>query len=313
MNEMSFYSNGTIPKQGFLLTGIAKDNLGEHRFLSSERDFPENVSDFFVEKISTKPRMVICGGGHVARPLAKMASMAAFSVVVIDNRAEFACKEFFPTADEIICGEFDRVLKDFSYQPNDFFVIVTSGHSADRICLREILLHPCAYVGMIGSKRKNFIIFQHLLNEGFSQEKLDEVCAPIGLAIKAETPAEIAVSILGETILRRREIGDVTVLDEDFFRAVNSGDKLVLATVLDAEGSTPAKLGGRMVISAAGVIYGTVGGGSAEYEIICHGQKMIENPTLSDAEIHWVKMTNSDAENQGMICGGSVKVLLEFV
>ena len=78
MNESSFYSKGAILKQGFLLTGIGENNLGEHRFVDSEGDLPEDVSDFFVEKISTKPRMVICGGGHVARPLAKMASIAAF-------------------------------------------------------------------------------------------------------------------------------------------------------------------------------------------------------------------------------------------
>lgn len=313
MNAGSFYANRQGLKQGFLLTGICENNLAQHRVVASEMDFPENISDFFAEKISTKPRMIICGGGHVARPLAKMASMAAFSVTVLDNRQEFAQKTFFPTADEIICGDFAEILKNFSYQPNDFFVIVTSGHCADRICLREILKHSSAYVGMIGSKRKNSIIFQSLLDEGFSQEKLDEVCAPIGLSIKAETPAEIAVSILAETILRRREIGDITFFDEDFFEAVNSDEKLVLATVLAAEGSTPAKLGGRMIISSAGVVYGTVGGGSAEYEIICHGQKMIENFHTAVPSIQWVKMTNADAEKQGMICGGSVKVLLEFI
>ena len=313
MTASAFYRNRTRFQNGFFLTGITKDNIGEHLILSSEKDFPENVSDFFVEKVSTKPRMVICGGGHVARPLAKMASMAAFSVVIIDNRGEFACKEFFPTADEIICGDFATILSGFNYLPNDFFVIVTSGHSADRICLEKVLSHSLAYVGMIGSKRKNAIIFQDLVKAGFPQEKLNWVCAPIGLAIKAETPAEIAVSILSEIILRRKELGDFTCFEEGFFDAVASGENLVVATVLEATGSTPAKLGGRMVVSSEGILYGTVGGGSAEYEIICQAQKMAQRSEAGKVKIQSVNMTNSAAEKHGMICGGSIKVLLELV
>ena len=157
-----------------------------------------------VEPILSPSRLFIFGAGHISRYISATAKMAEFDVTVVDDRESFANREQFPEADEIIVENFQSVLKHLSPQPADYAVIVTRGHSHDALVLGEVLKNPCRYIGMIGSKRKTRIVFDHLRTAGVLEEALQKVHAPIGIDIDAETPQEIAISIVAEMIKVRR-------------------------------------------------------------------------------------------------------------
>jgi xanthine dehydrogenase accessory factor len=167
-----------------------------------------------VEPISRPSRLFIFGAGHISRYISMTAKIAEFNVTVIDDRESFANKERFPEADEIIVEDFQSVFKHLSPQPGDYAVIVTRGHSHDALVLGEVLKNPCRYVGMIGSKRKTRIVFDHLRTAGVLEEALQKVHAPIGINIDAETPQEIAISIVAEMIKAKRG-GKVAALLRD--------------------------------------------------------------------------------------------------
>ncbi len=153
----------------------------------------------FVEPLVAPAVVHLVGAGHVALATAKIAVFAGFEVVVMDDRAEFANAGRYPEAREVLVLEsFDGCLGQLG--PDDFVVIVTRGHLHDRDVLAQALETSAGYVGMIGSKSKRAAVYQSLLNSGFSQAELDRVFCPVGLAIGADTPEEIAVSIVAEMI-----------------------------------------------------------------------------------------------------------------
>lgn len=159
----------------------------------------------FLDPVSTPNQIVICGGGHIALPLVSIAKLLNFRVTLIDDRVSFANKQRFPLADEIICGDFAQVIPALPFNTNTYVVIVTRGHRHDKTCLEEVLKKPApAYIGMIGSRKKVAAVKQYLQQSEFSKDVLDSVHAPIGLDIGAETPEEIAVSIMAEIIMTGR-------------------------------------------------------------------------------------------------------------
>ncbi len=167
------------------------------------REFEKDGPPIFVEPVKPNDVLYLFGGGHVSTFVASLASMAGFHVVVIDDREEFVNKERFPTADECIASPYQDVFDRLSLTPSSYIAIITRGHIHDRDVLREALKGSSAYIGMIGSRRKRGIIYQSLKEEGVSSERLSRVHSPIGLDIGAETPEEIAVSIVGELIQAR--------------------------------------------------------------------------------------------------------------
>lgn len=160
--------------------------------------------EVLIEVVEAPARFVIVGGGHIGRALCAIGAMAGFSVTVIDDRPEYANQERFPEADHVICDDFEDALAALPSDTNSYFVMVTRGHKQDETSLRAVLSKPSAYVGMIGSKRRTSAVLLHLEDEGFAREQLDRVHTPIGLDIGAETPEEIAVSIVAELIMTRR-------------------------------------------------------------------------------------------------------------
>jgi xanthine dehydrogenase accessory factor len=152
----------------------------------------------------TNGTVYIFGAGHVARQLARLTKMADFYTVVLDDREEFANRRRFTNSDEIVVLEsFEAAFEDRAFDSHSYIVIVTRGHSHDKTVLAQALQTTAGYIGMIGSRRKRDIIYQKLLAEKFSQADIDRVHCPIGLDIGAETPEEIAVSIVAELILKR--------------------------------------------------------------------------------------------------------------
>lgn len=171
--------------------------------LVTERHAPADY-EVLIEVIEAPAKLVVVGGGHIGRSLCKIAAEVGFSVTVIDDRPEYAYPERFPEADRVICDDFEDALTALPSDTNTYFVLVTRGHKQDELSLRVVLRKPWAYVGMIGSKRRTTAVLMHLEEEGFPRELLDRVHTPIGLDIGAETPEEIAVSIVAELIMVRR-------------------------------------------------------------------------------------------------------------
>jgi xanthine dehydrogenase accessory factor len=155
----------------------------------------------FVEVQRRAPELLIVGGGHIAMPLAQMASLCDFAVTVLDDRPAYANRERFPTARQVIAAPLRETVRDMPMDQDTFIVLVTRGHSHDVECLLEVLDRPVAYIGMIGSQRRVDAVFRLLEEEqGIPPVKFDRVYAPIGIAIGARTPAEIAVCIMAEMI-----------------------------------------------------------------------------------------------------------------
>jgi xanthine dehydrogenase accessory factor len=140
-----------------------------------------------------------------------LAGRCGFRVVVIDDRAEFAGAARFPSAAEVIQASFYGVMERIPVDASSFLVIVTRGHLHDKAVLAQALRTDARYIGMIGSRRKRDIIYAALLEEGYIRADLDRVHSPIGLDIGAETPAEIAVSVVAELIRERAGRGKLRI------------------------------------------------------------------------------------------------------
>ncbi len=160
----------------------------------------------FCAPLPRSNRVVIFGGGHICQALVPLLGAVEFRAAVFDNRPEYSRPELFPGAEEVICGDFDRVADRLTVTSEDFVVIMTNGHAFDMTVEDQMLRLPTAYVGVIGSRSKIARVRAALTERGITAEQLDRVHTPIGTAIKAVTPAEIAVSILGELILCRAEL-----------------------------------------------------------------------------------------------------------
>ena len=148
--------------------------------------------------------LVVIGGGHVGKALSTIGHLCGFSVEIVDDRPEYANEERFPEADKITSGYFEEVLDGYPIDANTYIVCVTRGHRHDETSLRLVAESNAAYVGMIGSARRVRAVLQHIVEDGVAQEAVDRVHTPIGLDIGAETPEEIAVSIMAEIVMVRR-------------------------------------------------------------------------------------------------------------
>ena len=160
-----------------------------------------------VEPLRNSGTVYIFGAGHVSRQIAPLSETVGFKTVVLDDRAEYANRERFPKSSEIILLEsFDR-LPELAIDEEGYIVIVTRGHLHDKTILAWALKTRAGYIGMIGSRRKRDKIFEVLTGEGFGKKDFDRIYSPIGTDILAETPEELAVSIVGELIKARAEKG----------------------------------------------------------------------------------------------------------
>ncbi|HEY4362498.1 MAG TPA: XdhC/CoxI family protein [Bryobacteraceae bacterium] len=160
--------------------------------------------NIFVEPVIPQPYAFIFGGGHVSKSLSKVAAMAGFSTVIVDNREAFANAERFPEAEATYAEEYEDVFPKLPITSSSYLIIVTRGHRDDMRVLRWAVTTPAKYIAMIGSKRKTISVVHELEREGFSREVFEKVFAPMGLEIGAESPEEIAVSVVAEMIAARR-------------------------------------------------------------------------------------------------------------
>ncbi len=163
-------------------------------------NFEEGKIQVFWEFIARQKTILIIGAGHIAIPLCSLAKMQGFRVIVLDDRADCANKELFPEADEIIVGSFVEKVRELRFDSFTYVVLVTRGHTFDKDCLLEILGTEVAYIGMIGSLRRLAGVFRLLKEEGYQEDTLKKIHAPVGLPLGGGTPERIALSIIAEII-----------------------------------------------------------------------------------------------------------------
>jgi xanthine dehydrogenase accessory factor len=158
----------------------------------------------FLDLISPELNLVVCGAGHIAIPLSRFARSVGFRVTVLDDREDFAHPSRFPGCD-VIAAEFSPTLRDLKLNHSSFVVVITRGHEHDVDCLMEILKKETAYIGLIGSRRRVRFVLEILEKQGIPKMRLKEVFTPIGTPIGAESPEEIALSIIAELVCVRRK------------------------------------------------------------------------------------------------------------
>lgn len=263
-------------------------------------------------------RLILLGGGHVSQPLCRYAADLGFDVVIVDDRPGFANAVRFPDAGRVICDSFEHALEALAVTKYDFVCVITRGHRHDALCLRVLLAGTQPrYLGLIGSRRRTIALFQMLEEEGFDRARIDQIHTPIGLAIGAETPKEIAISILAELILQRSSKSGareaerlaLTSHEPELLTYLLSGrESCALAVVVEKSGSTPVPTGAVMAVNALGGIVGTVGGGCGEHEIVMHALDVLRT---GEARLIHLDMSNDVAEEEGMVCGGRMKVWIE--
>lgn len=330
--------------ENYILTLLDGDDFGE-KALASNREivWMSNTDGFFTthtsagavsksgileidgrrvyaELLEHEKKLVVLGAGHVSMPIIKIGRMLGCHVSCIDDRPQFADNARQAGADVVICDEFMKALETIPGDKNTYFVIVTRGHRWDQDCLRVIARKPHAYIGLMGSKRRVGIVKEKLAKEGISREVLDAVYTPIGLSIGAETPEEIAVSVMAEIIAVKNQKQRNFGYPEEILNAILGANphekplegRKVLATIVTRSGSAPREVGTKMLMLEDGRFIGTIGGGRAEGDVLERGRAMLQDGDVGPI-LHHVDLTDDAAAEEGMVCGGVLDVLLEVI
>ncbi len=160
----------------------------------------ESDIDMYAEQIGFSGKVYIFGCGHVAQALVPALASVGFRCVAADDRPEFANKALFPDAEDVVLVDLGNIAEKIEIGPEDYVCIMTRGHAHDTIVQAQALETPACYIGVIGSKHKIAGVQAELRKQGFGEKDFDRITTPIGLAIKAQTPAEIAISICAQMI-----------------------------------------------------------------------------------------------------------------
>ena len=205
MRDGAVYEIGVYDKQNGLqfMTTVSAEQIAP--YLKNKSVRTDTEPQCLVEPLIQSGCVYVFGGGHVAQELVPVISHVGFRVVVFEDRETFAKPELFPGVHQTMLGSFDTLSEQITVRENDYIVIMTRGHESDYTILRQILPMKTAYVGLIGSRHKIAATTKRLLADGISEQDIARMHTPIGLPIKAETPAEIAISIASEMILCRAE------------------------------------------------------------------------------------------------------------
>ncbi len=203
ISDETAWNMGVYSKSKSLIGLDLTDN--EIEPLLKNRSIQVNVDNkkYYSEPLVRSGKVIVFGGGHVAQELVPVLSHVGFRCVVLDDRKEFANKRLFPTAEKISIIDFENILQDIDINENDYIITVTRGHNYDLTVQKQVLKTDAGYVGVIGSRNKIAETKSRLMESGIPEEAIKRIFSPIGLPIRGETPAEIAISIAGEIILVR--------------------------------------------------------------------------------------------------------------
>lgn len=269
----------------------------------------------FAERFGAVPQLIICGGGHVAASVARLAKLLGLPVLAMDDRKEYADSLSEAGADKVICQPFVQALEQVDGSAETYFIVATRAHAFDVACLKEILKKPAAYVGMMGSKGRSALVRRQLLEQGADARRVEELYAPIGLSIGSQTAEEIALSILAQVVAiknkRPQTEGFRTAVLDAMEQADAAGQRAVLATIIARHGSTPREVGAKMLVLPGGKIVGSVGGGIMEHRTVLAAQEMLADKAPAHRRICCFADDNSDASVAA--CGGSMELLLSVL
>ncbi len=325
-------------KENIVITIISGENAGLKTILSDGeilyKDGSENLWDEIIKKIPADKKSqtlminnqkvyfeflrqsykaVVFGAGHISLSIIKMCNLIDLPVTVIDDRLTFINNAAAAGADNVICESFERALDNIQGDKSTFFIIVTRGHRYDQLCLEKVICKENAYIGMIGSRSKVKKVLDNLEDQGISRERLDKVYTPIGLKIGAETPAEIALSIMAEIIEVKNKKTGLGAYNRDLLDSIFDEENNIpkaLVTIVSRKGSSPRDVGTKMIVSKDGTMKGTIGGGCVEADIRQTALSCIDNGICRLVK---VDMTGREAEDEGMVCGGILEIFIEPV
>lgn len=196
-------------------SGEGVDGKAAAAALSKGQALLDEERAVFYDPLCPEEKLLILGAGHVGRALAAAALPLGFQITVADDRPDFVFEGRFAQGIQTIQGAFKDIIERFPFDPATYAVITTHGHLYDLECARAVLARPYRYAGMIGSARKTKLILEQAKADGLDPAKVEALCAPIGLDIAAETPEEIAVSILAEMLAFRRRAACLPRLAEE--------------------------------------------------------------------------------------------------
>ncbi len=289
-----------------VLTGCADDLLK----VESAKIVDTVAGSVFVERLNARERIIVCGAGTVGQEVVKLAKLLGLTVIVLEDRCEFADIAGNLGADKVYCKEFADGLKELEQMEHDYYVVVTREHRYDKVCLEHILRGKHQYVGMMASRNRASILKDALSSEGFNDNEVDAIHSPIGIGINAETPAEIAVSIMAEIIKIKNESVKSEGYKGEILEELCGGrmsERMVLATIVKRVGSTPRDVGTKMIIYENDSNVGSIGGGWIEAEVI----KAAKNMFLTDVRS---VLYEADKESRdAVLCGGYETIYLEMI
>ncbi len=302
-----------------MATVIAEGKL-KNRFLIDDNEsklhlnIDEHSDIIYTETIRPLSRLLILGGGHVARCLADFAARCDFKVWVADDREEYASPSRYKTAEKILNESFVESIAKAHLTSQDYVIVMTRGHRFDRECLRAILNGNIpAWIGMMASNYRAELMRQMLLEEGYDSQIVESIRMPVGIKIGSVTPEEIAVSILAELIHVRHSLAskceDPSEAEAYLLKLMDSKGVYVEVSVLKTSGSSPRKIGARMLVWPDGHISGSIGGGLAEAVAI---EKALKMMGTDDSQVLNIQMTDipDDIHDEEMPCGGIMEILL---
>lgn len=265
----------------------------------------EIASPSLIETIKPEPQLVIFGAGHISKAISDIAHIMAMRTTVLDEREKMLSEERFPHSERILMP-YKRMFSTHFPFFRPYFIILTHGHAHDKDALRYCLSQSFSYIGMIGSKGKVISTLDELALEGIERQLLSSVHAPIGIKIGAQSPEEIAISIIAEVIgCYRKDKNMVNISPEYLMKA--SGKRGISVRIIEKKGSAPRQVGSEMLVMETGV-YGTIGGGAIEKNAIETAQSLLKDDSVFEIRSHRL----SSAGDLGMICGGDVTLLYQL-
>ncbi|MDP8266758.1 MAG: XdhC/CoxI family protein [Candidatus Aceula meridiana] len=188
-----------------------KTALVDYTLKKSEKALCGGNIKVFIEPFLASKELIICGGGHIGLSLSIIGKMLNFKVTVLDNRKNLANKKRLPHVDKIVIGDYSKNLSKLKFDPNSYVVIVTQAHDSDFSCLKILVKSDAAYIGVIASQAKKAKFLKNLKALKTTSKALKKVHMPTGLDIGAQTPQEIAVSIMAQIIaqVNKNSIGTI--------------------------------------------------------------------------------------------------------
>lgn len=274
-------------------------------------------SQIFRERLTQSIRLVVCGCGFVGQSVIRLGKFLGWHVTGLDDRREYTAKAKDLGADQVICGSFESILPSLPSGSSTCYVIVTREHSCDRTCLEQIMKKNFGYVGMMGSRKRVAMMKTYLTGAGVSSSLVDQIYAPIGLQIGAQTPEEIAVSIIAEIMQKRASLIEGSIITDEMAKALrvlcDSDEHAVMAVVTSKKGSGPREPGARMLVYPDGHTVGTIGGGLMEAEVIDRAFTALGDPSSFRPGCITIDLSGKKGEPEGMVCGGVTEVFLSLL